>query len=81
MIVVACAAAGVLLGVAYLTTLERNVRYFAAGRASVAVALQLGRMAVLAGVFSSIAHLGVGPLLASFGTFMLTRRHGLRSRP
>ncbi len=56
---------GVLIGAFYFLTLEWNVRMFALGRAALlAMALQLGRFALLAGVLAMIAgHFGALPLL------------------
>jgi F1F0 ATPase subunit 2 len=80
MIAGACAIGGVVLGIAYLATLARNVELFTAGRPGAAIALQLGRFTVVAAALSAMAHLGVAPLLAGVGGFVVARILCLRRR-
>jgi F1F0 ATPase subunit 2 len=80
MIIAACAIGGVLLAIAYVATLARNVELFAAGRPGAAVAMQLVRFTIVAAALLAMAHLGVAPLLAAVGGFVLARTVCLRRR-
>lgn len=73
--------AGIALGGAYFGTLVWNARLYLSGGAGRAVAIQLGRFALLVGILSGIAQLGAQPLLwAALGVFVgrmiVVRRFG-----
>lgn len=72
--------AGALIGALYLLTLHWTVRMLARGRLPlVAMALQLGRFAVLAGVLAAIAaRCGALPLLLAAAGMLAVRLAAVR---
>jgi F1F0 ATPase subunit 2 len=65
---------GALTGTFHLLTLRWNVGMFATGQSlPLALAIQLARFAVIAGVLAVIAHFGALPLLVATAGILATR--------
>jgi hypothetical protein len=79
-LLLAFGAFGALVGVAYFTTLEWNLRlYVRERRGLAAVAAHASRFVVTALCFAAIARgAGAGALLAAFIGFLLTRTAAVR---
>ncbi|WP_170304641.1 ATP synthase subunit I [Croceicoccus estronivorus] len=56
--------AGALLGLAFFTSLRRNVTLYTEGRPVAAGLLHAGRIAILIAVLAGAVHFGAGPLVA-----------------
>lgn len=65
---------GALLGVVHFGSLWWNTRLYTTGGAVAALAIQLGRFAVLALVLAGLALLGALPLLAGAAGLMIARQ-------
>jgi F1F0 ATPase subunit 2 len=65
--------AGLLVGGFHFTSLWWNTRFFAAGAAGKAVALQLGRIAVAVAVLTLLARLGLAALASGGLAFLVAR--------
>jgi hypothetical protein len=72
---------GVLIGAMHLLMLRRNVKLFVAGAAPLlAIALQLGRLALLAGALALIVgRFGAFPLLTATAGIVVARTAALRT--
>jgi F1F0 ATPase subunit 2 len=64
---------GLLAGVFHFNSLWWNTRFFAAGSAGKAIALQLGRIAVAVAVLTLLARLGLAVLLSGGLAFLVAR--------
>ncbi|WP_118138650.1 ATP synthase subunit I [Oceanicella sp. SM1341] len=70
--------AGFLLGLVHFGGLRHNTRLYMQGRAGAGIALQLGRLALVAAGFTGLALLGPVPLLAGTLGLLAARRVVLR---
>jgi hypothetical protein len=78
--IVLALGAGFALGLAHFAVAERTLHLWMGEQRALAAVLQVLRLLVTAAIFVAIARLGLWPLAAAFGGFLVARTLKLRGK-